>query len=95
MIDAFRNLTFEAAAIWSAGGWAMVPIAIVATCLFALAMRLRLALRDTDFVRVSDATWRRCADASPDGRRIASIPSSPSAHGTRRSWRVWSGTATW
>src|SRR5690606_34432184 len=54
-----ESLAYEAAAIWSAGGWAMVPIAIVATALFALALRVRLALRDTGFVRVPEATWRR------------------------------------
>ena len=68
MIEAFRSLCFEAAAIWSAGGWAMIPIAIVATCLFALALRLRLALRDTGFVRVPETTWRRWVDRPAERR---------------------------
>jgi len=64
MIDIF----YAAAEIWQKGGWAMIAIAVVSVVMFAMGMHIYLRLAGKQFLRVSEATWRRWID-HPDERR--------------------------
>jgi biopolymer transport protein ExbB len=48
----------QARDIWLSGGWAMIPIAIIALLLFAMGMHVLLRLRETGFEAVPERTWR-------------------------------------
>lgn len=48
----------EAVAIWLAGGWSMIAIAIVALLIFGTATHLHLRLRGLGFDRVPPRRWR-------------------------------------
>jgi biopolymer transport protein ExbB len=49
----------EALAIWQSGGWAMWPLAAIAVVMFGLGCHIWLCLREKQFDRVPEATWRR------------------------------------
>lgn len=55
----FESLWQQAEVIWIAGGWAMIPIAVIALVMFAMGMHVHLALRATAFTSVPERTWRR------------------------------------
>jgi biopolymer transport protein ExbB len=60
----FDGLWLEAQSIWVAGGWAMVPIAVIAAAMFALGMHVHLKLREAGFESVPERTWRIWIHAS-------------------------------
>lgn len=66
--ERFSVLWQEATEIWSAGGWAMVPIAVIALGMFALGVHVQLRLRERGFLSVRERTWRRWLD-HPEERR--------------------------
>lgn len=63
-----QTLVDQALAIWLAGGWAMIAIAVVALLMFGLGMHLTLRLATRGPGWVSEKTWRRWID-EPDLRR--------------------------
>jgi len=62
MLDELHELWQQAAAIWIAGGWAMVAIALTALVMFALGVHVQLRLREKGFLSVPERTWRRWID---------------------------------
>ena len=58
----FAALWDQALAIWVAGGWGMVAIAVNAFVLFGLGVHVHLRLREKRFLSVKEATWRRWID---------------------------------
>jgi biopolymer transport protein ExbB len=52
----------QAVDIWLDGGWAMVPIAIIAFVMFAMGMHIHLRLQRKLRITVSEDTWRRWFD---------------------------------
>lgn len=62
IIDRVVSFGRQAAGIWHAGGWAMIPIAIVAALLFAMGVHVFLRLREKGFRSVPEAVWRRWID---------------------------------
>jgi biopolymer transport protein ExbB len=49
----------EAIDIWLDGGWAMIPIAVIAFVMFAMGMHIHLGLRRKLRIAVTEETWRR------------------------------------
>lgn len=49
----------EALAIWQSGGWAMWPLAAIAVVMFGMGCHIWLRLREKQFDRVPETTWRR------------------------------------
>ncbi|MCA9321737.1 MAG: MotA/TolQ/ExbB proton channel family protein [Planctomycetes bacterium] len=62
MIENCNVLWSKATEIWSAGGWAMWAIAIIAMVMFALGSHVWLALREKEFLSVPESTWREWID---------------------------------
>jgi biopolymer transport protein ExbB len=58
----FDEVWDQAAAIWLAGGWAMLAIAAIALVMFGMGMHIHLKLRGKGFLSVSEDTWRRWVD---------------------------------
>ncbi len=54
----FIELFDQASAIWIAGGWAMVAIAIVALTMFAIGVNMYIRLQSKGFMRVPEKKWR-------------------------------------
>lgn len=52
----------QAVDIWLDGGWAMVPIAVIAFVMFAMGTHIYLGLRRKQRITVSEGTWRRWFD---------------------------------
>ncbi|MBL8860489.1 MAG: MotA/TolQ/ExbB proton channel family protein [Planctomycetes bacterium] len=52
----------RAIAIWVAGGWAMIAIAVIALLLFGLGVHVFLRLQETGFQSVPESRWRRWID---------------------------------
>lgn len=48
----------EAFAIWLSGGWAMIPIALVALVMFSLGLHVYLKLAGKGFTKVREKKWR-------------------------------------
>ena len=59
ILEQAHALWEQAVAIWLAGGWAMVAIAVNAFVLFALGIHVHLKLRGKGFRSVPEPTWRR------------------------------------
>lgn len=55
---ALASLWQQAVDIWIAGGWAMIPIALVAMLVFGIGMNVWLRLREKRFTAVPEKTWR-------------------------------------
>jgi biopolymer transport protein ExbB len=53
------TLWARALEIWVAGGWCMLPIALVGLVLFGLGVHIDLRLRRKGYRRVRESTWRR------------------------------------
>jgi len=66
-IDSARGLFDQALAIWLAGGWAMVAIAIVALVMFGMATHLFLTFREKGFERVPEKRWRTWVERPEQG----------------------------
>ncbi len=49
----------QATEIWRDGGWAMIPIAIIACAMFCMGVHIHLGLRRKSRIAVSEETWRR------------------------------------
>lgn len=49
----------EALAIWQSGGWAMWPLAAIAVVMFGMGCHIWLRLREKQFDRVPETSWRR------------------------------------
>lgn len=64
------GLVEQARAVWSAGGWAMIPLAINAFVLFAIGTHLWIRFRTRRIRRVPEATWKRWL-GRPEERRGA------------------------
>lgn len=64
-IDTLWN---EATAIWLAGGWAMIAIAVIALVMFALGVHIHLELRAKGFLSVPEGTWRRWIEKPAERR---------------------------
>ncbi|RPG16983.1 MAG: MotA/TolQ/ExbB proton channel family protein [Phycisphaera sp. TMED9] len=58
----------QAVETWMDGGWAMIPLAVVAFIIFGLGTDLYMTLRGKGFKRLSESAWREWIDA-PDRRR--------------------------
>lgn len=52
----------QAVDIWLDGGWAMIPIAVIAFVMFAMGTHIYLRLRRKMRITVSEHTWRRWFD---------------------------------
>lgn len=61
-LDHARNLWESALAIWIAGGWAMIPIAVTALIMFGLGVHIHLRLRQRVSFSVPERKWRRWID---------------------------------
>jgi biopolymer transport protein ExbB len=61
MFEALRNnpLLTKAVEIWTAGGWAMIVLAITAFLLFWIAFDVWLRIKSSGFHKVSEKKWRR------------------------------------
>jgi len=68
IIERGRDLWNEAVTIWSAGGWAMQVIAVIALVMFALGVHVYLSLREKGFDSVPERRWRLWID-DPGRRR--------------------------
>lgn len=66
--DQLQSLWEQAVAVWVAGGWGMVAIAVNAIVLFGLGVHVQLRLREKRFLSVRESTWRRWID-QPGERR--------------------------
>jgi biopolymer transport protein ExbB len=62
LIEKFNTLWAQATAIWLAGGWVMVGIAVIALVMFALGLHVHLKLRGKGFQAIREKTWRRWID---------------------------------
>lgn len=58
----------QAVETWMDGGWAMIPLAVVAFIIFGLGTDLYMTLRGKGFKRLSESAWREWID-TPDRRR--------------------------
>ncbi|MGQ0552972.1 MAG: MotA/TolQ/ExbB proton channel family protein [Planctomycetota bacterium] len=67
-LSALHALWDQAYAIWIAGGWGMLAIAIDALALFGLGVSVWLKLRAKSFLQVPESTWRNWIDR-PSERR--------------------------
>jgi biopolymer transport protein ExbB len=67
-IEKLDTLWAQAFAIWLAGGWAMLGIAVIALVMFALGIHVYLKLRGKGFQSVRETTWKRWLD-HPSERR--------------------------
>lgn len=54
----FGRLWIQAVDIWIAGGWAMIPIAIVAVVMFGIGLHIWLRLASKGFRAVPEKVWR-------------------------------------
>jgi len=61
-VTQLMNMCEKAWEIWTAGGWAMIAIALVALVMFALGTHIYLRLRSKGFESVPEKTWRRWID---------------------------------
>ncbi len=61
-------LRHETAAIWTAGGWCMPPIAVTGFLMFGIGFHILMKLRATGFQSVKERTWRRWVE-DPAERR--------------------------
>lgn len=75
MPEIMNTITTEAIAIWNkayeiwlSGGWAMIALAVIAFCMFAMGMHVHFRLRRTGYASVPEKTWRRWID-HPEERR--------------------------
>jgi biopolymer transport protein ExbB len=59
-----RLVTFwgQATEIWRDGGWAMIPIAVIALAMFGMGVHIHLGLRRKSRLALSEETWRRWID---------------------------------
>jgi biopolymer transport protein ExbB len=57
-----RAFWAQATEIWLVGGWAMIPIAVIAFAMFAMGTHIYLRLRSKARIAVSEETWRRWID---------------------------------
>ncbi len=64
---ALQDLAGEALQIWSSGGWAMGPLALIAFTLFAIGVHVHLRLRRLRAAAVAEPVWRRWIE-QPDER---------------------------
>jgi len=62
IFETIRNVWEQASTIWLQGGWAMIPIAVIALVMFAMGMHVHLRLRDKRFGSVPEKTWRGWID---------------------------------
>jgi biopolymer transport protein ExbB len=67
-LDTLESLLREAPAIWVAGGWAMIAIALVALVMFGMGMHVFLGLHSKGFQSVPESKWREWIDR-PDERK--------------------------
>ncbi|MFH1998207.1 MAG: MotA/TolQ/ExbB proton channel family protein [Planctomycetota bacterium] len=79
----------QACALWVAGGWAMVAIAVIALVMFAMGMHVHLNLRRNGFQSVPEKTWRRWIDSpaerkGPIGALLDYVTRADSLKATRR-----------
>jgi biopolymer transport protein ExbB len=58
----------QAVEIWLSGGWAMVPIAVVAFVMFLLGLHVHFRLSGKGFSSIREKTWRHWID-HPDKRK--------------------------
>jgi biopolymer transport protein ExbB len=58
----FGPFLSQATDIWRDGGWAMIPIAVIAFVMFGMGMHVHLGLRRKAHIAVSEVTWRRWID---------------------------------
>lgn len=75
-LEQLDRLWAQAYAIWIAGGWAMIAIAVVALVVFGMGTHIYLELRAKGFESVPEKTWRRWLDHAderkgPIGRLIS------------------------
>lgn len=57
-----ESLSSRAIEIWVSGGWAMIPIAVVAAFMFGLGLHVYLRLARRGFRSVKEKTWRHWID---------------------------------
>ncbi|MCB9896915.1 MAG: MotA/TolQ/ExbB proton channel family protein [Planctomycetes bacterium] len=62
LLERFTDLWDHATEIWSSGGWAMPPIAIIAFVVFGLGIHVWLRLRAKGFETVPEHRWRHWID---------------------------------
>jgi len=85
---ALARLWSDAVAIWISGGWAMIPIAIVALLMFGIGTHLHLRLREKGYDRVPERRWRTWIDdpharEGPLGELIRFVTASSSLQAMR------------
>lgn len=68
VVDYVSSLWDQALPIWSAGGWAMPPIAIIAFAMFGMGAHIWLNLRYAGFMQVPESRWRTWLNAPDQGR---------------------------
>jgi biopolymer transport protein ExbB len=52
----------QATQIWLDGGWAMIPIAVIAGACFGMGVHIHLGLRRKSHITVAEEVWRRWID---------------------------------
>lgn len=86
IVPRLQELWVKACDIWVAGGFAMLPIAVVTLVMFAIGVHTYLRLREKGFESVPEKRWRTWIDQEderegPIGNLIDSTSSSQSVQG--------------
>lgn len=68
VFEQLRALWEQALPIWSSGGWAMPPIAVIAFAMFGMGAHIFLNLRYSGFLQAPESTWRRWMAQPQTGR---------------------------
>lgn len=64
----FLDLWGQAQVVWTAGGWAMIAIAVIAFVMFSVGLHVNLKLRGKGFQSIPQSMWRQWID-DPTQRR--------------------------
>ena len=64
-----NEILAEALDIWSAGGWAMIALALNAFILFFLGFNVWMRLKGSGYQRVPEKRWRRWISAIAKGEK--------------------------
>lgn len=77
----------QATGIWLDGGWAMVPIAVIACAMFGMGAHLHLCLRRKSRIAIREDVWRRWIDhprerSGPLGELLDMVSGGGSIEGT-------------